>query len=141
MTSIYIDNQAVLALLCYPKVVSSQYLVRHLSFLANNLACNLGLHWISSHSKVRGNEKVDLLAKEVAEGTLSEKIHLPHILRDPLPYSALVARQVYLAKLRRNWEALWEKSNRSQRMAEIDKKFPSMVSADKLTIYLESRPA
>ena len=40
--SLYIDNQAVLASLCHPKAVSSQYLVRHLSLLVNNLACNLG---------------------------------------------------------------------------------------------------
>ena len=73
---------------------------------------------------VRGNEKVNLLAKEAAEGTSSKRACLPHILRDPLPSSALAARQVYLAKLRRNWTALWEKSNRSQKMAEIDKKFP-----------------
>ena len=119
--SLYINNQAVLASLCNPKVVSSQYLVRHLRLLANGLACN---HWISRHSKVRGNEKVNLLAKEAAEGTSSKRACLPHILRDLLPSSASATKQAYLIKLKRKWAALWEKSSRSQRMAEIDETFP-----------------
>ena len=139
--SLYINNQVVLASLCHPKVVSSQYLVRHLSLLANNSVCHLGFHWISGHSMVRGNEKVDLLAKEAVEGTLSERACLPHILRNPLPSSASVVRQAYLAKLRRNWTALWEKSNRSQKMAKKTRSSLLMVSANDLTFYLESRPA
>ena len=92
--------------------------------LANGLACNLDIHWISRHSKVRGNEKVNLLAKEAAEGTSSKRACLPHILRDLLPSSASATKQAYLIKLKRKWAALWEKSSRSQRMAEIDETFP-----------------
>ena len=93
--SLYIDNQSILASMANPKAASRQYLIKHLNLLANDLACNLGIHWISSHSKVKGNEKVDELAKEAANGKSSARINLPHILRSTLPASASATKQEF----------------------------------------------
>lgn len=51
--SLYIDNQSVIASISNPKATSGQHLICHLILLTNSLACFLGVHWISSHSKVQ----------------------------------------------------------------------------------------
>jgi ribonuclease HI len=122
--SLYIDNQAVLASITNPKAASGQFLSKHLNMLANASASNLGIHWISSHSKVRGNEKVDELAKEAANGLSSPTNSLPHILRTPLPVSASASKQEYHEKLKEKWEAKWKDSDRGRRIALIDDNFP-----------------
>jgi ribonuclease HI len=122
--SLYIDNQSVLASISNPKATSGQHLIRHLTTLANALACNLSLHWISSHSKVKGNEKVDELAKEAASGRASTRASLPHILRTSLPTSASATRQDYHRRLKKMWDDIWADSDRSQRLNEIDDNFP-----------------
>jgi ribonuclease HI/exonuclease III len=122
--SLYIDNQSVLASMNNPKATSGQYLIRHLNLLANSLACNLEIHWISSHSKVKGNEKVDELAKTAANGLSSASGDLPHILRTPLPTSASAIRQAYHTRLMTKWENLWADSDRRERVERIDENFP-----------------
>jgi ribonuclease HI len=122
--SLYIDNQSVIASISNPKATSGQHLVRHLILLANSLACFLSIHWISSHSKVRGNEKVDELAKEAASGRSSAMVKLPHILRAPLPASASATKQAYHKRLKTKWDNIWEDSDRSTRINEIDENFP-----------------
>ena len=93
--SLYIDNQAVISSIGSPDTKPGQYLLRQLNTLANNLACNLGIHWISSHSKVRGNEKVDELVKEATLGKSSATNRLPHILRTLLPTSTSAIKQQF----------------------------------------------
>lgn len=122
--SLYIDNQSILASLKNPKATSGQHLIRHLLTLANALACNLNAHWISSHSRVRGNEKVDELAKEAAYGTSSERIKLPHLLRNPIPVSASATRQAYHEKLKDRWEDSWRQSERGITFKTVDDNFP-----------------
>jgi hypothetical protein len=80
---------------------------------------------------------VDELAKEAASGTSSETASLPHILRNPLPASASAAKQAYQGILRRRWEKLWETSDRSTRMEEIDNNFP--FNAFRTNIYQLTR--
>lgn len=122
--SLYIDNQAVIASISNPKATSGQHLVCHLILLANSLACSLGIHWISSHSKVRGNERVDELAKEAASGRSSARVKLPLILRNPIPTSASATKQAYHSKMKTKWDNIWDVSDRSRRMEEIDENFP-----------------
>jgi ribonuclease HI len=124
IVSLYIDNQSVISAISKPKANPGQYLVHHARLLANRAACKLGIHWISSHSKVRGNEKVDELAKEAADGKSSARVSLPHILRDALPISASAAKQEHLSKLKTKWDKQWEDSDRSTRMGTIDDNFP-----------------
>ena len=122
--SLYIDNQAIISSMKNLKATSGQHLIKHLTLLANNVGCNLTVRWISSHSKVRGNEKVDELAKDAANRHSSERIRLPHILRSPLPISASATKQAYHRKLKGKWEENWENSTRYERLAEIDDNFP-----------------
>lgn len=122
--SLYIDNQSILSSLKSTKATSGQHLMRHLNLLANDLVCKLELRWISSHSKVKGNEKADELAKEAANGSSSERIRLPYILRSPLPVSASATKQAFQGKLNKKWEVEWENSDRSRGLDEIDDNFP-----------------
>ena len=122
--TIYIDNQSVIASLKNPKATAGQYLIRHLLHTANSLPCKLRLCWISGHSNVKGNEKVDELAKEAAEGNGSEAERLPQILRTPLPISTSANKQAYLRKLKHLWTDDWEESERGRRFKNIDEQFP-----------------
>ena len=122
--SLYIDNQALIKSIRTTKATSGQYLIRHLTLLANALGCSLGVRWISSHSKVRGNEKADELAKEAASGTSSEAERLPHLVTAPLPLSTSAAKQAYHSKLKERWKDSWTESERGDRFKEIDEKFP-----------------
>ena len=54
--SLYIDNQAIVMALAGAKTTSGQYLINSTITAANELPCKLTVRWISSHSKVRGNE-------------------------------------------------------------------------------------
>ena len=66
--SLYIDNQSVIQVLRTPNTLSGQYLIQALLSAANNMARNLTICWISSHSDVHGNKNVNCLAKQAAEG-------------------------------------------------------------------------
>jgi hypothetical protein len=101
-----------------------QHLLQHFNLLAIDLACNLSIHWISSHSKVKGNEKVDELAKDAAAGKSSRAIDLPPILKRPLPTSASAFKQEFLRRIKRKWAAKWTTSDRSRRMELLDESFP-----------------
>jgi ribonuclease HI len=122
--SLYIDNQAVILAVKNPKATPGQYLTRQFILHAKALRCNLGIHWISSHSKVKGNEKVDELAKEAANGRSSARARLPHTLRGELPTSASAIKQDYHKVLKAKWEKRWTESERSRRMESIDRDFP-----------------
>jgi ribonuclease HI len=114
--SLYIDNQAVILGAKNPKTTPRQYLMHQLILSANTLGCNLDIHWISSHSKVKGNEKVDDLTKEAANSRSSARARMPHLLRSPLPVSASAIKQEYHEELKTKWEKIWVNSTRSRRM-------------------------
>jgi hypothetical protein len=84
------------------------------------------IHWILSHSKERGNKKVDKLAKEaaLANGGLSTRINLPQILRKQFPTSVSATKQAYYRKMMNKWDIIWDKSERSRRINKIDNYFP-----------------
>ena len=42
---------------------------------------------------MKGNEEVDKIAKEAADGRFNTLTDLPHILRNPLPISASAIKQ------------------------------------------------
>jgi hypothetical protein len=60
----------------------------------------LTIRWISGHSKVKGNEEADRIAKNAAKGRSSARIDLPHILRRPLPTSAIALKQDFMQVLK-----------------------------------------
>jgi ribonuclease HI len=86
--SLYINNQSVATALIHPKATSGQHLLSALHSAIEGTGCRLVVRWISGHSKVKGNEEADRIAKNTAEGYSSASASLPQILRDPLPTSA-----------------------------------------------------
>jgi hypothetical protein len=122
--SLYIDNQSVISALTSPKSTSGQYLLNALRLSANDIGCDLTIRWISSHSKVKGNEDIDNLAKIAAEGRSSTIANLPHIFRSPLPSSASAVKQAYNARLKSRWSEIWNASPREPRIAQFGGSFP-----------------
>ena len=122
--TIYTDNQAFITTSNRPKATSGQYLLRDFSSKANNSSAKIEVKWISGHSGVLGNERVDRLAKEAAEGRGSRRADLPHILRAKLPTNASASKQEYLEHLKRRWKENWTTSPRKERIERVDKMFP-----------------
>ena len=122
--SLYIDNQALVTALPHPKASSGQYLIDLLRTAINGTGCNLTIRWISGHSKTRGNEEADRLAKEAAAGWSSPRDRLPHALRRPLPISASALKQTFMHKLKDRWTKEWEISPRKARVDQFGDKFP-----------------
>ncbi|KAF9557624.1 hypothetical protein CPC08DRAFT_724963 [Agrocybe pediades] len=71
------------------------------------------LHWISAHTDVPGNEKVDEEAKAAAQGNSTPKLFLPSILQRPLPTSKSALLQT-----------TWETSPRRKKLKKIEKEIP-----------------
>ena len=84
----------------------------------------LTIRWISGHSKVKGNEDVDKLAKDAAAGRSSPMASLPHILRSPIPRSASALKQEFNSGLKARWAATWAASPRMPRVAQFGDAFP-----------------
>jgi ribonuclease HI len=122
--SLYVDNQAVIMALTGTRPSSGQHLINTLVTASNGMPCKLKIIWISSHSKVIGNEAADKLAKIAARGRASRVADLPHILRSPLPVSASALKQEFSAKINRLWTKSWDNSPRKERFSRIDPDFP-----------------
>jgi len=106
--SIYTDCQSIVDSVYDMKPGPGQYLLNEFHVLIALLA-NKGkkvskftINWISAHSNVQGNEQVDKIAKEAAQGQSTPRIFLPPLLRRPLPIakSALIqkAKEARLAE-------------------------------------------
>jgi ribonuclease HI len=122
--SLYTDNQSIVMALPHPKATSGQYLLSLLRTAIRGVGCRLTVKWISSHSKVKGNEEADKLAKDAAAGVSSAGADLPHILRRPLPTSASALKQGYMKELKAKWASMWEESPRKLRVSQFGGSFP-----------------
>ena len=98
--SLFTDNQSIVMALSSAKAASGQYLIDSIKNAANTAGARLTIKWISGHSKVKGNEDVDKLAKDAADGRSSRREDLPHLLRTSLPRSASASKQEYNAKIK-----------------------------------------
>jgi ribonuclease HI len=122
--TVYTDNQAILAAISDVRKSSGQYLIQAVYNSINSLECEVRVAWISGHSDVHGNEAVDKLAKEAAEGRASSRDSLPPMLRRELPTSLSALKQEYLKKLFEKWETFWLQSPRKFRMDTSSSDFP-----------------
>lgn len=122
--SLFTDNQSIVMALSSAKAASGQYLIDSIKNAANTAGARLTIKWISGHSKVKGNEDVDKLAKDAADGRSSRREDLPHLLRTSLPRSASALKQEYNAKIKTRWEKLWDTSPRKPRIAQFGGSFP-----------------
>jgi len=123
-TYIYTDNQSFIRLAEAPKAAPGQYLLWNFNEGASDVRAKLELRWISGHSKVRGNERADKLAKEVAAGKASRGVDLPPILRNTLPTSISSKNREHMEQLKRRWVTMWQDSPRKPKMERIDDSFP-----------------
>ena len=124
MASLYTDNQSIIDTFLSHKSAPGQYLINNLRTAVNTTMCKLEIKWISGHSKVKGNEAVDKLAKEAALGRLGTMADLPHILRNPLPISVSTLKQNYTSKLKTLWSRLWDISPQKAKIEQLGGKFP-----------------
>ena len=116
--TLYTDNQSVIAAILSTKATPGQYLIDALRLAIKTTRCNLTIRWISGHSKVKGNEAVDKIAKDAADGRSSTMATLPHILRRPLPKSASAIKQGFEKTLKDKWATIWDASPRKPRIAQ-----------------------
>jgi ribonuclease HI len=135
--TLYINNQSVLKAIDSPTATPGQFLLNSLRLSVNEIGCKLTLRWISGHSKVKGNEDIDILAKTAAEGRSSVLANLPHVFRDTLPISASAFKQDYNTKLNVRWAASWNTSPRKARVAQFGGVFP--FSTFMKSLYLLTR--
>ena len=134
--SLYINNQSVIQSLNTFNSNSGQHLIQALKSAIINNRSNLTVKWISSHSKVLGNEKADQLAKNTAKGRSSALTYLPHLFRNPLPRSTSATKQAYNLTLHKIWTDQWNCSPRKNKIVQLGKKFPFkkfMKTLSKLT--------
>ncbi|PPR05017.1 hypothetical protein CVT24_010210 [Panaeolus cyanescens] len=98
--SVYTDNQSVLEALTSQSRGPAEYLKDEIARLCAKYFPNdspfshkISVNWISAHSDVTGNERIDFEAKQAAMGLTSRRQDLPRILRSPLPRSISALRQ------------------------------------------------
>ena len=124
VVSLYTDNQSLVSTLPHPKASSGQYLLSYLRTAIEGNGRRLTVKWISGHSKVKGNEKADELAKDASAGHSNARVDLPHILRSPLPMSASALKQRFMKTLKAKWAQTWELSPRKLRVSQFGDVFP-----------------
>jgi ribonuclease HI len=122
--TVYLDNQLVLQAMAEPKAVSGQYLIREATMAANSTRAKVWFKWISGHSGVPGNEKVDELAKQAATGRMDSTDRLPPFLRTGIPVSISAIKQEHHERAKATWASEWQKSPRSGRLQGMDTDFP-----------------
>ena len=96
------------------------------------MPCSVTFHWILSHSKVKGNETADNIAKLAVRERSSRGEDLPHLLRSPLPISVSPTKQEFQAKLNQSWMKIWKESPRKDRFSRINSNFPFIKFRKKL---------
>ncbi|TEB16660.1 hypothetical protein FA13DRAFT_1584993, partial [Coprinellus micaceus] len=82
------------------------------------------MKWISAHSEVERNERVDEEAKAAAEGKSSHWTTLPDKLFYPLPFSVSSLVQETKGQAKVKWKQAWDKSPRKAQYDKIDDQFP-----------------
>jgi ribonuclease HI len=122
--SIFTDSQTLIRSLKKRSSGSGRYLIDAFRQVTSILQTPLRILWVPGHSKVRGNEEADDLAKKAAQGQSSPSADLPLLLRKPLPHSADAEKQLYTREVKTMWAEQWSSSPRQARMARIDKSFP-----------------
>ena len=135
-TTIRLDNQAVIQALGSRHAKPAQALLNLVhegsnDWLTGDSDSNgpgwrqLGIHWVSGHDGVHGNERADEEARRAVSVGSSPESELPETLQGNTLLCSLVAlcpKFKELLKLR--WKATWAKSPQKGRMDRIDNKLP-----------------
>ncbi|KAF5322573.1 hypothetical protein D9619_001116 [Psilocybe cf. subviscida] len=128
--SVYVDNQSVIKTLDNTRPGPAQHITDAFQTIAESTRTKgprikkFDIKWISAHSEVARNERVDEEAKAAAAGSTSPEDNLPEKLQQPLPYSKSALVQAAKAEAKQKWKEKWQKSDRRPRLEEIDEEFP-----------------
>lgn len=128
--SIYSDCQSALNTAYVMKPGPGQYLFSAFHDLIapfknqGNTSPKFTFHWISAHTNVPGNEKVDKEAKSAALGDSTPIPFLPPILRCPLPIGKSALLQKAKEQRTEHWKMIWSTSPRRKRLKKINKELP-----------------
>lgn len=129
--SIYVDNQSVIKMATDLTPGPAQHIREAMLDIAEELR-NQGternrftLKWISAHSEVDRNERVDKEAKEAAAGKSSHFTRLPEKLFLALPISVSSLVQQAKAEAHEEWYRTWQKSPRKRIYDKSDNQFPA----------------
>ena len=128
--TIFSDNQSTLQAIEKPPNGPAAHILAHITEAMKALttrrtavAQSLRFHWISSHSRVLGNELADRAAKDAARGASSPDDLLPSILTTPLPRSSTAIWTANKALIDEDWMRLLGKSPRRERLQSINPDF------------------
>ncbi|KAF5331423.1 hypothetical protein D9611_011884 [Ephemerocybe angulata] len=128
--SIYTDNQSILKAMQSGRPGPAQYLQDEFYRLADTLKnegmerIKFTLKWISAHSDVARNERVDEEAKKAARGTTTFALGLPPLLRPGLLRSISTLKEETRNEARKRWIEMWKGSKRGEGFLETDAEFP-----------------
>ncbi|KAF8576286.1 hypothetical protein K439DRAFT_1244410, partial [Ramaria rubella] len=92
---------------------------------------NLILYWVPGHQEIVGNEAVDKMAKDAADGESSQPSQLPAFccpytfLRRHLPHSASAVKQSYKDQLKQQASQLFKASPQYPKISSINPTTPS----------------
>ncbi|KAF7350204.1 hypothetical protein MVEN_01323400 [Mycena venus] len=131
---IFMDCQPALTALSTPKPQPGQYLIAafhtlHQRLLRKRPSLKIRLHWVPAHVGIEGNEAVDALAKEAAQGTSSALGTRIKLLETPLPLSKAAAIAAGTKAFKDRWTLEWSSSPRHRRLALYDSTTPSNIIA------------
>ena len=87
------------------------------------LAKQITFRWISTHSRVKGNEVADRLAKAAAAGDTSPANLLPNLLTRLLPRNPTTIKAEFRKSLVREWTHTLDKSPQRDRLHAVDPNF------------------
>ncbi|PPQ87301.1 hypothetical protein CVT24_006645, partial [Panaeolus cyanescens] len=128
--SIYTDNQSIIGALTSESRGPAEYLKDEIARICAKYLPNITLpsnkvtiKWISAHSDVTGNEKIDFEAKQAALGLTSRRQDLPRLLRSPLPNSISALRQDLKQEAKEKANNLWMTSPRWQQFKDLEADF------------------
>lgn len=128
--TVFVDNQSVIRCATKDSPGPAQYLMDSLHDIAEGLR-NRGsaetkftFKWISAHSDVKRNERVDVEAKKAAHGESSLMKDLPNILHRVLPLSKSALVQTAKESAKKQWKTTWSMSPRSAKYDRIDAQVP-----------------
>ena len=122
--TVYSDSKSTLQTLGRPMLLTGQALAQEILRAVNGSLARVKLRWISAHSGVRGNERVDELAKEAAMGGTSAREDLPPFLRAKLAASKSAVKQAFDKRLQQKWKDSWHISTRKARVDLFNTSFP-----------------
>ncbi|KAF7372264.1 hypothetical protein MVEN_00086000 [Mycena venus] len=127
---LFMDCQPTIHAISSPQPQPGQYLLAAFHALLGRLlskrrTLKIRIHWVPAHIGITGNELVDGLAKEAAQGDSSPLSSRVALFESPLPASKAAAVASGIKAFNARWLAEWKPSPRFTRISAFDSAIPS----------------